>query len=70
MQRKDHRTVRLRLALLLTAAMTVLYAKQTMKQRREGPRKRLAALVYMTPGIVRWIRVGELGQGSVSAKPQ
>jgi CRISPR-associated exonuclease Cas4 len=28
------------------------------------------ALVYMTPGIVRWIRVGELGRGSVSAKPQ
>jgi hypothetical protein len=26
-----------------TAGMTVLYAKQTMKQRREGARKRLAA---------------------------
>jgi hypothetical protein len=26
-----------------TATMTVLYAKQTMKQRREGARKRLAA---------------------------
>jgi hypothetical protein len=25
-----------------TAAMTILYAKQTMKQRREGARKRLA----------------------------
>jgi hypothetical protein len=26
-----------------TASMTALYAKQTMKQRREGARKRLAA---------------------------
>ena len=26
-----------------TASMTILYAKQTMKQRREGARKRLAA---------------------------
>ena len=26
-----------------TATMTILYAKQTMKQRREGARKRLAA---------------------------
>ena len=26
-----------------TASMTVLYAKQTMKQRREGARKRLEA---------------------------
>ena len=25
-----------------TATMTILYAKQTMKQRREGARKRLA----------------------------
>jgi hypothetical protein len=34
-----------------TASMTALYAKQTMKQRREGARKRLAA---RTKGPSRW----------------